>query len=242
MKYQSSFWALSKQLIQRAKAFQTVVRLGTYTGKVPTYNSLKACHGAMFFLPLPFEKTVQTIEEVGSSSSSVELPPPELYIIVNGKPSKQKVMWRSLVDINAIKAAIQKLKEVNWLYKAVDEYSFDEVEKKVIEVVDSTTSSMLVKATREDISGFQYYTIRTLNEKLSTSSDIEQFRLMNVTEKPLDNRQKYLDVMCFPVLYPSGRFGENHDRAVRISSSEYVKSRLLSTVEPLYNGHHWGTT
>ena len=189
-------------------------------------NSLKACHGAMFFLPLPFEKTVQTLEEVGSSSSNVGLPPPELYIIVNGKPSKQKVMWRSLVDINAIKAAIQKLKEVNWLYKAVDEYSFDEVEKKVIEVVDSTTSSMLVKATREDISG---YTIRTLNEKLSTSSDIEQFRLMNVTEKPLDNRQKYLDVMCFPVLYPSGRFGEHHDRAVRISSSEYVKSRLLSS-------------
>ena len=124
---------------------------------------------------------------------------------------------------------IQKLKEVNWLYKAVHEYSFDEVEKKVIEVVDSTTSSMLVKTTREDISGFQYYTIRTLNEKLSTSSDIEQFRLMNVTEKPLDNRQKYLDVMCFPVLYPSGRFGEHHDRAVRISSSEYVKSWLLSS-------------
>ena len=59
--------------------------------------------------------------------------------------------------------------------------------------------------------------------------DIEQFRLMNVTEKPLDNRQKYLDVMCFPVLYPSGRFGEHHDRAVRISSSEYVKSRLLGS-------------
>ena len=32
---------LSKQLIQRAKCFQTVVRLGTYTGKVPMYNSLK---------------------------------------------------------------------------------------------------------------------------------------------------------------------------------------------------------
>ena len=27
--------ALSKQLIQRAKAFQTIVRLGTYSGKVP---------------------------------------------------------------------------------------------------------------------------------------------------------------------------------------------------------------
>ena len=43
---------LSKQLIQRAKAFQTVVRLGTYANKkVPSYNSLKACKGNMFFLP-----------------------------------------------------------------------------------------------------------------------------------------------------------------------------------------------
>ena len=34
--------ALSRQLVQRAKAFQTIVRLGTYTGNVPKYNSLQA--------------------------------------------------------------------------------------------------------------------------------------------------------------------------------------------------------
>ena len=34
--------ALSKQLIQRAKAFQAIVRLGTYSGKVPVCNSLQA--------------------------------------------------------------------------------------------------------------------------------------------------------------------------------------------------------
>ena len=45
---------LSKQFIQLAKCFQTVVRLGTYTCKVPLYNSLKACKGNVFFLPLPF--------------------------------------------------------------------------------------------------------------------------------------------------------------------------------------------
>ena len=44
--------ALSMQLIQLAKCFQTVVRLGTYTCKVPTYNSLTACKGTVF-LPLP---------------------------------------------------------------------------------------------------------------------------------------------------------------------------------------------
>ena len=35
------------------QCYQTIVRLGTYTGNVPMYNSLKACKGTMFFLPLP---------------------------------------------------------------------------------------------------------------------------------------------------------------------------------------------
>ena len=55
---------LSKQLIQRSKAFQAVYRLGTYTGNTLSYNSLKACKGTMFFLPLPLDKTVQTLEEM----------------------------------------------------------------------------------------------------------------------------------------------------------------------------------
>ena len=54
---------LSMPLIQRAKCYQTVVSLGTYTGKVPTYNSLKACKGTMFFLPLPLNKTLDTLEK-----------------------------------------------------------------------------------------------------------------------------------------------------------------------------------
>ena len=81
---------LSKQLIQRAKAFQTIVRLGTYTNKVPSYNLLKACKGNMFFLPLPLDKTLETLE--GSFAN------PELYIIVNSKPTKGNVVWRSLIS------------------------------------------------------------------------------------------------------------------------------------------------
>ena len=40
---------LENQFIQQAKCFQTVVRLGTYTGKVPIYNRLKAVKETMFF-------------------------------------------------------------------------------------------------------------------------------------------------------------------------------------------------
>ena len=76
---------LGKQLIQRGKAFQAVYRLGTYTGNVPSYNSLKACKGTMFFLPLPVVKTVQTLEEIEKKrdGSPDKLPNPELFIIVN---------------------------------------------------------------------------------------------------------------------------------------------------------------
>ena len=78
---------LSRQLIQLAKCYQTIVRLGTHTGKVPVYNSLKACKGTMFFLPLPLNKTLETIQEAAESQNTA-LPNPELYIIVNGRPTK----------------------------------------------------------------------------------------------------------------------------------------------------------
>ena len=111
--------ALSKQFIQLAKCFQTVVRLGTYTCKVPVYNSLKACKGSVFFLPLPFNKTCETLSSVeGSAKSGVASP--ELYILVNGKPTKSNVVWRSLVNIDRVKAAIRKLKEIHKLYKSVE--------------------------------------------------------------------------------------------------------------------------
>ena len=54
---------LSCQLIQRAKSFLTIIRLGTYTGNVPKYNLLKACKGTMFFLPLPITKTLKTLSK-----------------------------------------------------------------------------------------------------------------------------------------------------------------------------------
>ena len=77
------------------------------------------CVGTMFFLPLPFNKTFETLGQVKHLSSA--LPEPELYIILNGKPTKQQVVWRSLVNADLVKIAAQKLKETNWLYKNVDD-------------------------------------------------------------------------------------------------------------------------
>ena len=104
----------------------------------------------------------------------------------------------------------------------------DEISKKVIEIANNASSTMLDKANDHDISGFQVFTIRNLDNKLSIESDIEQYKLLSVREDPIDNRQQYLDVMCFPMLYPTGKFGKFHPPEVKISHSEFVKSRLLN--------------
>ena len=137
-------------------------------------------------------------------------------------------MWRSLVNVDNVKTAVQKLREINWLYSEVKDDSVDDVSKKVIEIADNASSTMLDKADEHDISGFQAFTIRNLDNKLSTDSDIEQYKLLSVREDPIDNRQQHLDVMCFPKLYPTGKFGKYHPRDVKISHSEFDKSRLLN--------------
>ena len=223
--------ALSAQLIQRAKCYQTVVRLGTYTNKVPVYKSLKTCRGTMFFLPLPMKKTLETLDQV--ESSKMTLPDPELYIIVDGTPTKNRVVWRTLVDVNKVKKAVEKLRQINWLYKEVSEQAVDDCTKQVVEVVNSATSTMIEKANESYLAGLQAYTVRNLDNKLPTLSDIDQYKMdqykiVNVKEFPLESRQQHLDLMCFPALFPTGAFGENHKREVHIGQSEFAKSRLLN--------------
>ena len=141
---------------------------------------------------------------------------------------KSKIVWRSLVDVKAVKAAKQKLQDINWLYKAVDNDAVDDTAKRVIEVANNATSKMLEKASKDNAAVFQSYTIVNMQGKISTESDIDKFKLLNVKEQPLDNRLKYLYVMCFPVLFPNGQFGQYYPRTVQISHNEYVKSRLLN--------------
>ena len=57
----------------------------------------------MFFLPLPLNKTLETLDDVKKHPSV--LPDPELYIIVNGRPTKANIVWRSLVNVNYVKTA-----------------------------------------------------------------------------------------------------------------------------------------
>ena len=200
-----------------------MIRLGTYTGKVPIYNATRALKGTTFFLPLPLQDTFDKLNTVGLTegiSPEQILPDPELYIIINGSPTKDKVIWQSLLDVESMKKAVKLLKDTNWLYQNIDEDSVDDAAKKVVEAVSGTTSSIIEKATEADIAGLEAYTIRRMDEKLPVGSNLDHYKMLKVHEPALDSRLKFLDVMCFPTLFPTGRFGEFHPREVTLPFSE----------------------
>ena len=187
----------------------------------------------MFFLPLPLQKTIKVLDDLGIPNDFMSedlqmLPNPELYILLDGQLTKNKVVWQSLVVVNDIKRAFKKLKETNWLYKNIDENSADDAAKKAIEVVSSTSSTLIKKATEADIAELEAYTIRRMDESLPLGSDLEHYKMLKIEEPAIDNRLKYLDVMCFPCLFPTGRYGEFHPREVKLTFCEYVKSRILN--------------
>ena len=151
------------------------------------------------------------------------LPDPELYIIVNGRPAKSNVVWCSLVNVNHVNTAIKTWRSCNWLCGNVYEKSIDDSIKQFIEVSNNATTQMSKKVSPDEVDA---YTIRNLDSKLSIGSHIEQYKLMSITEYPINSKQQHIDVMYFPVLFPTGKFGEFHPREEKISPSEYIKSRL----------------
>ena len=49
---------------------------------------------------------IETLDQVNQPVTS--LASPELYIIVNGKPTTNKMVWRSLVNVKDIKGAVRE--------------------------------------------------------------------------------------------------------------------------------------
>ena len=102
----------------------------------------------MFFLPLPLDKTVKTLEEIEKKrdGSPDKLPNPELFIIVNSKSKSKKTIWQSLINVDQVQAALEKKRQINWLYANVNLSSLDEASRCIVESVSDTSSIMLVKS------------------------------------------------------------------------------------------------
>ena len=65
-------------------------------------------------------------------------------------------MWQSIVDVDNVRHAVDKLRETNWLYRTVDDDIVDEATKKTIEVVSIASNPILERASVDDINGLPF--------------------------------------------------------------------------------------
>jgi len=105
-----------KILIQRAKAFQTIVKMGTvFNKKLPERQMIQKVKGRTFHLPLPLQ---ETLNKLCFDTDAINTDH-ELYILVRGIPTKSKIIWEEIVDIKKIFDALTWLKCNNPLYSRI---------------------------------------------------------------------------------------------------------------------------
>lgn len=105
---------VEKMLVSRAKCFQTIFRLGSVGSKLPQSDKVRCQKGQVVSFPLPMCETLRTVNR-----SFLEFPKDDLHIVVNGKPTRNGVIWQSVVDFAKLIVWIHFLCRNNPLYKDV---------------------------------------------------------------------------------------------------------------------------
>ncbi|KAG8187778.1 hypothetical protein JTE90_018777 [Oedothorax gibbosus] len=105
-----------KLLIQRAKAFQTVIKMGTVSCKNKPRSFLnQKVSGKDISTPIPLEKTLERLPKPEQAIITDQ----DLYVIVRGIPTNQKKLWQSLVNLSSVNKALKWLKQNNPLYTKI---------------------------------------------------------------------------------------------------------------------------
>jgi len=112
----SSLNTFEKILIQRAKAFQTVVKMGTVINKkLPQRQMVQKVKGRTFHLPLPLQ---ETLKKLCLDTDPINVNN-ELYILVRSIPNKSKIIWEEMVNVKKVFDVLIWLKDNNSLYSNI---------------------------------------------------------------------------------------------------------------------------
>jgi len=112
----SSLNTFEKILIQRTKALQTVLKMGTVMNKkLPQKQMIQKVKGRSFHLPLPLQ---ETFNKLCAETDPINMSP-ELFILVRSVPTKSKIIWEEIINVKKIFDALTWLKSNNALYSQI---------------------------------------------------------------------------------------------------------------------------
>ncbi|KAL6418255.1 hypothetical protein ACFW04_012241 [Cataglyphis niger] len=208
----SSLNTFEKILIQRAKAFQTVLKMGTVINK-----------------KLPQRQMVQkeTLNKLCSITDPIN-DNHELYILIRGIPTKSKIIWGEIVNIKKVFDALTWLKRNNTLYSHIilsndhNDLCLTKLEKATLDNEPKLLNDSIeeIKNDVEVILESQY--------KKTNKTATTLYQMLKIHDLSLDNREQYLDLMCFLNLYPFGINGQHEFRQIKLFDHEFIKCRLTS--------------
>ena len=246
-----------KILIQRAKAFQLVTKTKTVAQKrLAPSSMISKVHGSSFHLPLPLLETLKRLPAPENALPEHG----ELFILMRSIPSRNKVVWQNLVNIQKVYSALRMLKDINPLYHAIKlPTSATELKlnKKISEVIteessnddddhDSTTAAWKTESLgldlpdrepmvkkieeEEETKMYQNYTIQPLHASRENETATNLYQMLRINEPTLNSHCKLLDTLCFPDLYPDGNGGMYHVRQANLGNADYVKTIMQSRI------------
>jgi len=237
-------------LIQLAKYFHTIFRLQTVTkikNKTQIYGFkgifinvyyfcekfyyylrfLFSLKGIAVYLPLPEQETLDYVNSTLPSKKNY-------HIIVDSLPSKIKqTVWRTLINLEKVIVALDWLKKNNKYYKniIISHLSNFPVDNLFIEENESSNfdkkinceqnEPMLEHKVSCDIQ--HHYSIAELSKTVPLNSNLEIYDQKRINNEPLNIKNPDLDHLCFPNIFPYGKYGMYDSREISVSPLMYCK-------------------
>ena len=102
--------------VSKTKCFQTIIKPGPISNKLPRSERLSAVKGNMIHLPLSTSITAETLYKSATERLFEEA---EDNVLLYGKPNKDREVWNHIVDRKKVLAALKWLCENNPNYKDI---------------------------------------------------------------------------------------------------------------------------
>ena len=156
-----------KLLIQKAKCFQTIIKLKTHRKFTGAQNA-PALSGLAVHLPITFNETHQFLDD---NVSVPELPSADaLSIVIDGLPTKNGNIWRSLVNLDKVYIAL------NWLKLNNIHYFGTKINKNL----SKSPSSLIFQDDVGDSNGNLFKKFKLKQKKIYKNTSIVKFNFKNL--------------------------------------------------------------
>jgi len=205
-----------KMLIQLGKCFHNIFRLQMHR-KNSSVQSALGLKGLSIHLPLNLTETHGYLADQLPCADTTN-------IIIDGLPTKTGNIWRQLVNLDKVYAALDWLTANNPIYSHVaiiDKASLVNSASRALipEITKSlskeerATLSNLKQCNETELAQFSVIDLDKINEN---RSDIDKYCCRKITATPLSDSDKNMDHACFPAIYPYGTGGMLDNRILEV--------------------------